>query len=323
MITLGLDGGGTATRWVLVDLSAAADGAVLVRGTVGPMSGHLGDPALAQATRTALADLVTAIRRSTVPPPQAVGAGITGVIDGTPAARDLAALLATALGVRPDRVHLSDDIAAQWQAAFGPGETARGGILVYSGTGSVACGRAAGADPLLRAGGHGYLIDDGGSGVWIAQHLLRYVCRQLDAAALCLPDASLSDPLVALVARECGARTPDGVWQALAARVYGGDPATRRGDLGAWARLAADPGLSNHGPTLAILAEAGRELARLADGMLRRFGPVPVHLTGRAALMHPAIRAGFEASLHGTWPQVAVTAGPLDAALAAARMAVR
>ena len=50
------------------------------------------------------------------------------------------------------------------------------GILVYSGTGSIGYYLSEDKD-VIRVGGRGNLIDDGGSGFWIAREALKAVLR--------------------------------------------------------------------------------------------------------------------------------------------------
>ena len=73
------------------------------------------------------------------------------------------------------------DIELACRASFAPGH----GILVMAGTGSIAAHLR--ADSLLeRAGGRDSLLDDGGSGYWIAREALRGVWRREDATP-CAP----------------------------------------------------------------------------------------------------------------------------------------
>jgi hypothetical protein len=65
--------------------------------------------------------------------------------------------------------------------------------------------------------------------------------------------------------------------------------------------------------------EAGRELGRLANALLRRFGPRPISLAGRAADLHPSIAATMRASLP---ENTRLTHSAMRAHHAAARLAV-
>jgi glucosamine kinase len=69
-----------------------------------------------------------------------------------------------------------------------------------------------------------------------------------------------------------------------------------------------------------ILRDAGRELARLGNAMLNRFGPRPIALAGRATLLHPVIEESMRAAL----PSDAVlTKRVSEAHVAAARIAAK
>ena len=46
-----------------------------------------------------------------------------------------------------------------------------------------------------------------------------------------------------------------------------------------------------------ILEQAGRELARIALALVRRYGPRPIALAGRAATLHPLIALTMRAAL--------------------------
>lgn len=54
------------------------------------------------------------------------------------------------------------------------------GVALIAGTGSMAWGRSAGGE-TARAGGCGFLIDDEGSGYWLAAQALLSVCKAADA----------------------------------------------------------------------------------------------------------------------------------------------
>jgi N-acetylglucosamine kinase-like BadF-type ATPase len=53
------------------------------------------------------------------------------------------------------------------------------GVVIVSGTGSIAFGRNA-KDEAARSGGWGYILGDEGSGYWIGRHALRAVMREAD-----------------------------------------------------------------------------------------------------------------------------------------------
>lgn len=63
-------------------------------------------------------------------------------------------------------------------AAFRSGTDKKEGVVLISGTGSVAIGWRRGKEVI--SGGWDWLLGDDGSGFWLGQRALRAVCRQLD-----------------------------------------------------------------------------------------------------------------------------------------------
>lgn len=299
-LALGLDAGGTQTRWALVRPGgqSVAEGAV---------AGFSATQRATAAGQQALEATLGALARAVQPHGhvQAVHGGITGH-GGSPGADDpLAAQLADALGVPAPAVQLCSDIALVCAACFAPGQ----GIVVCAGTGSIGA-HVDGSGVLHRAGGRGALIDDAGSGHWIACEALRQVWRAEDAAP--------------------GAWAGSAMARALLQRVGGTDWAhTRafmaRADRGEIGRLALAVAESAAAPSpdpaaLVLLQRAGVELARLAQCLLQRLGPQPVALAGRVFELHPAVGEALAATLPGV-PLQRVAGDGL--ALAAARLAAR
>lgn len=287
-LNLGLDGGGSATRWVVCD----ADGAILGRGELPAISGHLfneAERARLAAMAAALAEVLAAFG-----PLTAAVAGVTGLSAGSAEAAMLAGVVGDAVGVVPD---VRDDLWIAFHAAFRPGE----GHVVYSGTGSIGLHvRADGG--VLRVGGRGMLIDDGGSAFWIGREALRLVWRRIDATG----DAGGTALPHALFAA-LGTSEWDGVRRV----VYGGG----RDAVAQLARAVADAAVEDDADALALLRAAGLELAELARALIRREGVLPVVLLGRAAGLHPAIVESMRNEVVG------VRLVSVDAAATAARMA--
>lgn len=282
---LGLDVGGTSTRWALAD----AEGRCVAEGQAAGFSGlQLADAAGRAAVGVILRDILAALRAAVEMPPDeaalvAVCAGVTGFDGDQPG--PLVSVLSEALGVVPQAVTAYNDIELACRAVFPPG----GGVLVYAGTGSIAaCLDAQGV--VHRAGGRGGLIDDGGSGYWLAREALRCIWRLEDER----PGAGLRSGLGrALSARLGGARWGDHRRAAYTAT---------RGELGTHALAVAQAARDGDAQALALLAAAGEELARLARALLRLHGPRPVRLAGRVFELHPEI----ERSLRWALPAVEV-----------------
>jgi N-acetylglucosamine kinase-like BadF-type ATPase len=297
-LVLGLDGGGTATRWAL----RASDGTIVARGAGEGVSGHLFTADAMAMARARLAAILVEVRTAAGARPLAgVGGGITGLGRDTPVAAALAAVIAGLAGVPVAAVRLMGDVEVAFHAAFRPGE----GHLVYAGTGSVGCHVAADG-AVVTVGGRGILIDDAGSAAWIARTALSHVLRSEDAA----PGSGWSTPLGDALAGRIGGTA----WDAVRAAVYG----VERGAIGRLALPVAAAAGAGDPVATGILAEAGRELARLATILVARFGPVPVALAGGAVDLHPALAASFAAAI----PTRATLVRPtLDPAATAARLA--
>ena len=285
---LGIDAGGTQTRWAL----ARADGSIVADGAVDGLSAlQMGSESGRAALHATVAQLSRAVLA--VGQPRAVVAGLTGFGgDDVVLAQTLAALLALDAG----EVTICNDIEIAYRDSFAPGQ----GYLVYAGTGSI----AAWIDQqgvFHRAGGRGVLLDDGGGGYWIAREALRQIWRREDEA----PGSWQGSPMARAVFDHIGGSD----WSLSRAFMYGQD----RGSIG---RLALAVAASAEADPLAldILQRAGQELARLALALTARHGPRPVVLAGRAAQLHPAIAAAMRAALPVSLTMEQKVARPHEAA---------
>jgi glucosamine kinase len=290
---LGLDAGGTQTRWALAD----GAGTVRAEGSVAALSGfQLDSEAGRVQVQAAFADIAHAAG-----PVRAVVAGITG-FDATQLPL-LCAIAAQAFAVPHSAVQAMNDIELACHAAFAPGA----GYVVYAGTGSVAAFLDA-QDQLHRAGGRGVLIDDAGGGHWIARQALRQVWRAEDES----PGAWRSSALAAHVFDHVGGSD----WLHTRRWAYGAS----RGELGSLA-LAVAAAATEDPVAMALLQDAGLELARLARAMLQRFGTRPIALGGRVFDLHPAIENSLRAALssHTAWHRLTTPAHHAAARLAATR----
>lgn len=257
---LGIDAGGTQTRWAL----AAPPGTIVAEGAVRGMS------ALQARSGTAFHEAVAELAAAVLPHgrPTRIHAGLTGLGNGIDALR---ALIAAPFGLAPGAVAVASDIEIAYRDVFKPGE----GYVVYAGTGSVAA--FVDADGTLhRAGGRGVILDDGGAGFWIAREAMRHVWRAEDER----PGAWRGSPLAAALFEQVGGSD----WAHSRDFIYGRE----RGEIGQLA-LAVARAAEHDAAARDILAAAGRELARLGAAMIQRYGPRPIVLTGRAAHLHPLI----------------------------------
>lgn len=167
---LGMDGGGTATKVSIADRG----GQVTARYTAGPL--NVNGQSLEQFQAT-LAEIMEWLGDSGFRTEDCGGIGIGAAGISNPRARQLLTEAFEARGYRAPVFTYSDGETAL-AAAF---PECRGMILI-AGTGSICLGRKENGE-MVRAGGYGHLVDDGGSAYGIAIGILSAVVRAEDGRA--------------------------------------------------------------------------------------------------------------------------------------------
>ncbi len=284
---LGVDGGGTKTRFVLID----GDGRVLAQARRGttyhPQIGLDG-------VRRVLDEGVGEVL-------QAAGVGADAIAHaffGLPAhgedsrvAPQLDAIPAAVLGHR--RYRCGNDMVCGWAGSLACAD----GINIVAGTGSIGYGQRGGRD--ARAGGWGEAFSDEGSAHWIAVEGLNLFSRMSDGR---LPKG----PLHAVFRRALRLeRDLD-----LCALVYGqGDdrPGCSRGEIAQLSPLVAEAAAQGDERARAVFERAGRELALIADAIRRALDfaprqPVHVSYSGGAFAAGELLLAPFSAALRALDP---------------------
>lgn len=265
---LGIDAGGSRTRWALAEHA----GAIVAEGHVRGFSAlQAREERRVRETMSELAHEV--LMRGQ---PSRIHAGLTGFGDDSAPIRTF---IAVAFDIAPEAVTIGSDIETAYLDLFAPGQ----GYMVYAGTGSV----AAFIDEegtVHRAGGRGVTLDDGGGGFWIGREALREIWRAEDER----PGSWRDSPMAAEIFKLVGG--PD--WARSRQFIYGAE----RGDMGRLALAVATTAESD--PVASeILRAAGGELARLARAMRLRFGPREIALTGRVTELHPLIANAMREAL--------------------------
>ena len=190
--------------------------------------------------------------------------GLAAVVAALPAHGEVAHLsaaqreaIATAFGAIPQRV--INDVDGAHLGAFAGGA----GILILSGTGSMAWARDA-EGRSYRVGGWGDAIGDEGSSHWIGRHILGRVSQALDGR---VEPTALTEALLEFLAISADPVNGLGSW---VARLT--DP---RSEIAALAPLATRLAQAGDGGALAIVEEAATELARHFEPITRLAGPLP------------------------------------------------
>jgi N-acetylglucosamine kinase-like BadF-type ATPase len=314
---LGIDGGGSRTQAWLGD----ERGRILAKAAAGPSNPlKVGIEAtkkeLLRAARAVLQRVPTAAacaepplasaargRRHPKPLLMAVCAGVAGV-DRAAVSRPLLAWLRKAI---PARHHLlATDAAIALDAALGTAA----GMIVVSGTGSIAYGRNQRGE-TLRAGGWGASFDDLGSGYDLGRKAIMAALRDFDGrgehtlltSRICRT-LHLSD-ITQIVLKKLDTKQVAALFPLVAEAARQGDRVARR-----------------------LLAEAACDLAQLALALARRLGlrgMLPVVCAGGVFRSSPTLRRSFARYLRQRLPSARVRLlqrEPVEGALAMARKLV-
>lgn len=288
MNALGIDAGGSSTKWAVVD----RHGHVLESGRVAALSGHLDHQDSRDRANNVLEQLCVQIAQFA---PSVALAGVTGLTRGSSNAAWLEGFMLQSLSL--ERCAVVADMDLAYRAHYGPGE----GIVLYAGTGSVAY-HVTRDQQVKRAGGRGYMIDDAGGGYWIGQQALCFTVRQIDAG---LP---ISDPLSSALLQQIGSSD----WDAIRRYVYAGD----RSAVSLLAPLVGSAAQQGSAEAQRILEMAGRELAAIAQRLQAQIGVSPVTTVGGAWLISPLIADAARAA------GLEFVPSRVDMAIAAARLAL-
>jgi N-acetylglucosamine kinase-like BadF-type ATPase len=200
-----------------------------------------------------------------------------GGIDTDEDAQALADLIAPhAPGARITVVHDSRLLLAAGGASTG--------VAVIAGTGSAAWGKND-AGEEARAGGWGYLLGDEGSGYWLGREAVRHSLRRMNQG---LEPDQLSRALLDSV----GVEEPG----KLIALFHSMD--TGRRYWAQQARLVVEAADAGDETSTALVNQAGRDLADLAEQAVRQLGlDGPVILGSGLGMNVPRLQEAFKAKL--------------------------
>jgi len=162
VISLGVDVGGTSSKWAVVD-----NGRLVQTGCAQPLKKHL----FLEAETHSFENLCREIRES-MPRLDQVIIGITGVLRATEQQKIATKVICDVWGIASEKVLVMSDIELNYISQFQDSD----GILISAGTGSIAAYRD-NSGLITCIGGKGYLIGDEGSGYWIGAEGIRRSIR--------------------------------------------------------------------------------------------------------------------------------------------------
>jgi len=303
---LGVDGGGSKTRFLLID----EDGKVLGTHTEGSAY-HL-EIGLETLEAMLARGIGSILQHACMAP-----AGLTFAFLGLPAYgedRSLQARLdaAPAAALPAGRYRCGNDMVCGWAGALAGAE----GINIVAGTGSIAYGEYGGRS--ARAGGWGELFSDEGSAHWLAREGLRLFSRMSDGRS---PRAALH----ALVRRHFALEED----LDLCAAIYG-KSVSQRSQLAQLSRLVAQAASAGDAAAIALFRHAASELVDIVDAVRDRLQvppelELPLSYSGGLFQLQDLLLAPFEAVLTARSRKYRLVASRLPpdagAALHAAKLA--
>ncbi len=282
---VGVDGGASKT----VALIATADGRIIGRGQSGSSNYHnIGAQAAARSIKKAVSHAVN-------------HAGLTGTKP------EIAVVALAAINSPKDKLEaesfvrqakiastsfvVHDSVAALYTATQG-----RPGIIVISGTGSVAAGINR-AGKYARAGGWGFLVDDEGSAYDVGRKALNRAFRAVDGR-------SPPTKLTSILRRKFGVKMLEDAQK----QIYSDGMGV--GEIAALAPLVSKAA-ARDGVCREILADAGIRLAELACAVARRLKMtnerVSVFVVGGNFKSGPPLLRPFKARTTSECPRARIT----------------
>lgn len=300
---LGVDGGGTSCRAVLID-------------SAGKLLGHCeGGPANPKAAgwqeaRNVLSDLSVKVWHAAGLEPRPANAAFLGLAGlRLPIEQESYRQYLTPLRLAAqDKVLCDHDL----RIAHEGGLLGKEGVVLVAGTGSAAYARDSKGNSA-RVGGWGWLIDDGGSTCWMGMEAIRAVARAADHRG---PETILTD----VINREWGQETPD----ELPVNFYK-NPLPREW-VSKLAPMVFSAAASGDAVAASIIDRGAEELADLASSAARRlnFGArIPVIVNGGLVKAGDAFLKPLASALSRYLPNGSLVSPELPAVFGAALLGLK
>lgn len=292
---VGVDGGGTKTALV----AATADGKEIASSVCGPLNyNFIGLDAALENLCKGISAL--GLSKESI---AAIGIGDPSIDDESesPLAKEFATRAASVLGVP---VYIRSDA---YMTLFALTGGKRSGVLIISGTGSMAIGEND-AHEIAVVGGWGRLSGDEGSGYYIGREGICAALRAFDGVA---PQTMLTTAALA----HFGVSAP----RDLITVFYGEDEPDVAGFSRCVAKCAEDGDKIAEG----ILLDAAEHLSCYASVLLEKCHANLLGVWGSVLCKNNTVRRAFEDGVHKNFPNVKICEPAIRAELAAALYAAK
>ncbi|MDK2886459.1 MAG: hypothetical protein PWP54_1017 [Thermosipho sp. (in: thermotogales)] len=272
MLFLGIDGGGTKTKAVLV----SEDGKLLGLGLSGPTNLlENGEKLFIENLKKCLSGLLKKVKNKEV----ISCFGLPAIGEFKDSEKVVSKILETNFNIRP-RI-IVNDVVIGWAA----GTLGKDGIHIVAGTGAIVFGKK--GDKTIRVTGWGSLIGDEGSAYHIGLETLREVSKQLDGR-------SRKTVLTEIVFNGLNLKTHYDFIDF----VYSADD--RRKKIAFVAQLTYEAALQNDFKALKILKNAGKELGLSIYAGVKKLGLINPLITYNGSVLEKNlfVRKAFEEYLN-------------------------
>ncbi|MBV9867199.1 MAG: hypothetical protein JO316_17725 [Abitibacteriaceae bacterium] len=297
MLRIGIDGGGTTTRAVVIDENLE----VLGRGEA-PSSNHY-SVGVKRAMRNIQRAAASALRGAHVPAESVVGwgfglAGACTQEEQTMLRGQLKEHLKPLILDKP--IAVDEDAAAAQAGAF----AGKAGAVCIAGTGSN-CFGINDKGERARADGLGPLLGDRGSGYWIGEEALRTACRAHDGTG---PTTSLLKAVLTALQVASVDQLVQVVYQ----------PNFEKDRIAALFPVVVQCAEAGDDVAHSILYAAGRQLAATSKSVLDTLCIMRIAVSGGVLTRNTAVRVAFEEALRLTVSHVQIQEPLYDATVGAA-----
>jgi len=165
-LSLGIDGGGTKNRFVLLD----SDNKIVLEGISGPANFQLSE-LFYQSMDKMITEIDKAVKKSEAPADLAICAGFAGVAGVPGSSETISSYFKDKFGglnISVTKCRVISDAVLVLDTYF----YQKSGIILISGTGSISLARNK-KQQIFRAGGFGHLLDDIGSGYFFGKMAIK------------------------------------------------------------------------------------------------------------------------------------------------------